>query len=594
MQITKLTVENFRALEHIELELAPVAVLFGWNAQGKTCVLNALQWALFGRVPGLTDARGAGSATLIRDGAKAADIAVEVTHDGPTITVMTTINQRGANEFMVFDTATGEVLDALKTREALWSHLGVDYRHAEVAAMPAAFLLSRDLSDILADFCAGNLDPADIQEYMSVHDGWLKEFCQRERIRVATADDLHLLGKRAYERRTEVNRELKIAKSDADTLQATGAPTDKKGRKLTVADIPVVEEKVAQLVTQQRALLAESGAAAAVSDRVAVEEAKNTLPELKAVADALGVEADKLKGQVDEAATAHAAAVHDLNQCRREIEQMKKLGDCCPTCGQAVNVAPLIEDAEAKAKKLKAVADAALKKIQPARDAHKELAERATVAHQAEARARTLAEAPACRAVAVIEEELATVEGQIDNGRGIIEQLSRYQLKESTMAQVKHLEQQSERLTWAVRQFHDGEALKNLVSDALGAFTGRVNEELEDGHSLEARVDGKSIELALVTDGVARPLRLCSAGQQCMVAAAVALAFAAEGGLVLLDDINHLDAHHRRELLLRLRDRQVGTAVLACAWQQRDWDQDAVRAALAPVQTLWLQEGVLA
>lgn len=595
MRITHLTAENFRKLEHLELDLRPVTVLFGWNHQGKTCVLNALQWALFGRVPGLTDARGAGAAALIRDGAKSASITVLIgTDDGQSLTVMTSINRRGSNEFTVVDAATGEVLDRIQNRSQLWAHLGLDYRHAEVAAMPAAFLLSKDLSDILADFCAGNLDPADLQEFMSVHDGWLKEFCQKERIKVETADDLHLLGKRAYERRTEVNRELKVAKTDLETMQATGVPTDKKGRKLAVADIPAVEEKVGQLVKRQRALLEERGAAATAPDRVAVEEAKDALPALTEAAAGLTQAAEAARAAVDKAATAHATAVHDLDQCRREIERMKKLGDCCPTCGQAVNVAPLIEAAEKRAAKLKAVTDEVLKTIQPARDTHKDVVERAREAEARAAQARSLAAAPACRALPVIEEELATVEGQIDNGRNIIESLSRLKLKESTAAQVQYLEQQAERLTWAVRQFHDGEALKGLVSDELGLFTARVNDHLAEGYAIDAHVDGKSIELLLDSPGDTepRPVRYCSAGQQCMVSAAIALAFAAGGGLVLLDDINHLDAHRRRELLLALRGREVGTAVLACAWQQREWDQDAVSEALAPVSAIWVNEGV--
>ena len=42
MYLSKITIRNFCCLDHIELELKPITILFGMNGSGKTTIVSAL------------------------------------------------------------------------------------------------------------------------------------------------------------------------------------------------------------------------------------------------------------------------------------------------------------------------------------------------------------------------------------------------------------------------------------------------------------------------------------------------------------------------------------------------------------------------
>jgi len=75
MQLRKLSVENWLHLESLEIVFAPVTMIFGRNATGKTAISNAIEFALTGRCRGLVFKGHASK--LVRQGAKRLRVVLE-------------------------------------------------------------------------------------------------------------------------------------------------------------------------------------------------------------------------------------------------------------------------------------------------------------------------------------------------------------------------------------------------------------------------------------------------------------------------------------------------------------------------------------
>lgn len=87
MKIRRLELRNFRCFKQVALDLhAPVVMVFGGNATGKSSIRDALEWCLTGRTRG-TDERGAGARDLIRSGADT--MGVRVFFDDDSVKVRT-------------------------------------------------------------------------------------------------------------------------------------------------------------------------------------------------------------------------------------------------------------------------------------------------------------------------------------------------------------------------------------------------------------------------------------------------------------------------------------------------------------------------
>lgn len=646
IRLTRLIVDNFRAIGHADLQGLPAAlILFGLNGQGKTSVLAALQMLLHGRCR-FTARDGKGAGALVRDGAKQASVTaeLEITHGEspetgePTsyITLGLTVAAKGSTEWYAVDSTTNEPV--AKTRDELWRVLGCDPRAAAVAAMPDAYLASGEIGEVLAATLAGEVDPAELDGWLGEHREWVRAFAGRKRCSLGDPADLAALGKAAYEERTGQNRLLKEAKAQLEGLPAVKPPMNAKGDVLGADDLPAVTRAVAAAEARLRALHTELGQAQAARPAEEIQAERDALAaELEAAraaqvqaaeaADACLAESEQADAALTRARTDEANAVHAGHQAQNALARAEKAlaaltgeDGACPTCGRKYTEAlrkqllgPLEaardaarsahEDARARADELRAG-------LQPLRDAAQGLQDRLRRLNQdrqshAAAVARLEAQIDAldaqaeaageARSAVEVEADIAAAEASLERARGAVKALEALAQRAELEAHIAALEAEVAELDWAVQSFKDGELTKRLMTGGMDAFAARCSEELEAyGYRLAVDVDGKRVNVLLAgPDGELRPVALCSNGEQALAAAAVGLAHAQGGAILLLDNLNELDHAWRRGLLKRLRGYTAGSVVVASAWQTGA-GLEGLAEALAPAAVAWVEGGAVA
>lgn len=637
MKITRIQVYNFRSIRDADLmDLNNSVAIFGLNGQAKSSVLAAVRMALYGWCE-FTTRGGVGAQALIRDGAKAAEVDVYLTcdsHPSP-LCVTLVINRRASNEWSVINMDTGEILDMRRGRQTLWELAGIDPAHAEVAGMPAAYVGSKDLDDILADFLAGGVSEATVLEAAGEHAGWLKEYATSKRLSLTTPDDWRNVGKRAYDERTEINRELKEAQLENDLLKGARAPRDSQGRQLEVADLGRIENAVIRDEEQIQLLHIELGKAQAAPDPAAVEaERADTEQNLwaeqaklkaaqaeiiiaRAALENAQVEASDVRQKMADIERSCADATHQAEMAKRSLSTLQAEDGACPTCRRpytAKNRKELLAPLEAVVKEHEAAAikiHEDKKKLLDSLPALDESAKKERLAVEAlesqiryadrdiathEAALKTLQAPTDHRPTGTIQADIDSLRDKVERGKGLVDALKK--LKEAQAAEMRlhRYEAMKEPLEWAVQAFKDGELVKGLISDQIGAFVKACNTELQQfGYSVDVEVQGKRVELLLQCPCEEyRPVRLCSDGQKMLVQFAVASAFAAVGAPILLDNLNELDNVNRKQVLARLRERaETGTVIIAAAWQQSNSDMDRIANALAPITVVWAEQGKL-
>ncbi|MCC6488399.1 MAG: AAA family ATPase, partial [Candidatus Hydrogenedentes bacterium] len=94
MRITRIEISGFRNITHMVLtELTSGLLLTGRNGHGKSSVLDAVRYCLFGRCDH-TDRSGRNAARMIGDGAREAQIQIRIQHRGRNIDVLTVLTQK--------------------------------------------------------------------------------------------------------------------------------------------------------------------------------------------------------------------------------------------------------------------------------------------------------------------------------------------------------------------------------------------------------------------------------------------------------------------------------------------------------------------
>jgi len=619
MQITRIDIRNFRNIQHARLDLTGRLILFGNNGQGKSSAMDAVRMALLGWC-GHTTRAGAGFESLIRDGAPKAIVALTVTHADGTYTVTLTLARSGKSkrQLEIEDVTTGECWEAL---DAWYTRLGVDKRFAAVAMMPAAYLASKDLGDLVAETLCGGIDPDDVMIKAGEHSAWLAAFARLHRVTLDSAENLAQLGAAAYKWRTEVNRERKQQQAARAQLGDPAQPLDTEGSPLGPDDLERCAYAAESLRVKIATLEAELQAVVDAPDsgRVAKETAdlEAQIPavqaELERLTEELRIQEETLRGgQANHAGARgdNAAAEKDIRAKRKMLEGIAEL-ETCPTCGQACSAAvwaaarnPLENDIEkavallASCRELEAAHLASVTKSHEALSVTRKALD-ATNATIRNARTRLGDLRVICKAhrpADDIQTELDTARERLELGARIVtdlEELSKAtefdNYLAATLPEVEHLD-------WAVRALKEGELLKGTIGNELDKFAVRLNTELEPlGYALGVQTAGKDVTFLLACPGQqARPVELCSRGQRTLAAAAVALAFADRGVPVLVDNLNDLDYSNRAAILGGFRQRAVGTVIAAASWQYPDMpDLDQVAAALAPVAVAWVDGGAI-
>lgn len=614
----KITLTNFRNIRAAMMEFNGGAVVFGNNAQGKSSIIYALQYALYGRCA-MTDGRGAGSERLIRDGVKSSEIEV-VLND---VTVHCTINKKGSNEWYCTD-ADGVIMEDIKTRADLWKRWNLDIDRASIAGMPEAYLDSKELGDVLAGYLAGKIDVNNLLALCGPHQNWVRTFSAKKHVDLTDPTDLPRLGKLVEETRRDLNRDVKTARVAMDALGDTQTDRDP-------AELPKIEASLTTLRTRLEALNQELGRAQAarprdvidaeiVSALAALDAAKKQAESARSTEAEHQAAVDVAQAALNAAQQADATAKYEHSALTRRVNELKTAlaavqetqAGCCPTCNRELTEAVRAVMAEGLQKDLTtaegaladagAKCDAALESVKAAhlstKAARQQLSEASALSTDAAANVRTLsAQVDALKREATITTRPAgTVQSDIDKtraqiGRGetLVEQLTRAKQAAEHNAFLKHADAELEHLNWAVEYFRDGAALKELTGSRMAEFCDRVNSHLKP-YELAVRIeqDGKHVSILINH----RPAKDLNTGARALAAYGLARAFS-DGAPVFLDDINHLDAGNRKALLLALRD--AGSEVLvAGTWQQSKPLDGAAAMQLSPLSVYWVEDGIAA
>jgi DNA repair exonuclease SbcCD ATPase subunit len=635
MNIKTIVVNHVRSLSSVRL--APGAggmFLTGPNGAGKSAALESVQLALFGWTPrtGRSNGErlGKDADKLIADNAESADITLELdTSKGP-VSVHVSLT-RGGGKLRILD-GDGHVMEM--SRPDLWRWLGIDPRHAEICAMPAAFLDTKDLGGALADYLAEDVSVKAVVKQCAEHNAkWLARYLTSKGLECAMAPqspaDWLQVGKYA-----ELDR--RQAKKDLDGLvkpDPVEVPLDKAGNPFTPEHIPNIEGQIADLKRNRDQLLREQGAAGASRPREEVEaDLAKVNVALEAAKTAHQTVADDLEAQ-EEALRAFqrdlSAVMGELSITSRNLDEAEgRIADAeaaveaakdakCPTCGAklaAAKVKAQQEQAQAALESWRQRRDEAAERleeqrarqaaidqsmadckeaVQHARDRH---AKTLPVYQEATGKARALQmELERCsgRSVEAIQADIDATNEKIARGEAIVAALDALRASQQYDFEDHRLRVEIERLDWAVEAFRDGALLKSMMGGKRDEFLTRVNAELSPfGYYAELDVRGKDVVVLLGrAKGIARDVALCSEGERWIAQFALAMAFSECDAPVMLDDMNHLDGRHKDHVRQRLQ-KCTGTVIVAGAWSTaKEPNLQALVGAFAPAQFVWLENG---
>jgi len=597
----KLTLINFRNVEYAELDLSGATILLGLNGQGKSTVHNAIQLALFGWCEHTTKA-GAGYAALIRNGAPSARIVL----DWRGYRVLLDLSPK-KREWTCCDPETGEVHTDINSPAALWQALRINQTHAMVCAFPTQIVGGAEFSSVLSDYLRGGLTrDALMARVPAEHMAPLANLAAGHRMQLDTVADFEAVGGLAYAKRTDVNRDLKMADAAIKETGFIKPAVLPDGTVLTVADIARLGAERARHTAELNALRVELGRAyqAASAPVLDVQATETEINSQQAVLDA----AEKALAAIQ----LHVQAQWDLNEARNAqhaAERAKQKAEAvrdavatdCPTCKRKLTKPmrdAIVADAQLAvdaAAQVLASADAETTRLGVAWQSVEYKGDPADVVNarkrNAEQEIARLTRMLKDAAVPVYtgpspEEIEATITAgvcAVDSIDTRLVTLNRQRELAECTAHAAALRADFAHLDWIVKEFHDGIAYRALLVEAAAPIVGAVNAWLVD--ALEIVAEGKSF--GLLFNG--RPLGLASAGQRALVAYAFANAFADCGAPILLDDINNLDPEARGRLAMRLRQTDVVLAGTPLDTSAEYLNRAA--AALAPMRVLAVQGG---
>ena len=580
MRLKKLTIDNFRNIEHADIEFTRARAAFiGENWQGKSSIRYAVQMLQHGTcslpaigTPGRQQIVGRGAEQLIRHGADSAH--VQGVYETPVgdVGIMLTLQPR-KNEWVCFDPDTGATRNDIQSRVEFWRAVGIDETHAMIACMPEAYLESRELGDALGECISDNVDIAAVLDAAGEFGDWLTEFGKMHGLTLISAGNLQAIGAKAFDRRTQLKRDVKEAETLAAQHEHVSLPKDKTGNSIPVEAMPALSKKLQTLRNDRDTLNLELGAAQTrganrdtIMARIAeLGDADARLSEAKRV----HANAEREESQ---AATAHAGLVFKQSNAMREAKKANVLSVAvqseCLACHRPFSDADkarmLVEwkaQRDAADYAVNAVNEqvrdalAALAPIRKQKDHARADVEKATEdARELAALKKQLHDmGGAARPIEVITAALARSDESLALAEAAMEQLRKCAAHGEALDTANAMNAELIRIDWCVRSFKDGALLKSMMGDGLEHFCGRCNDTLAAfDMRMTSDIDGKNICLRIDDT----PVSLCSNGQKAVAQCAVALAFA-DGAPVLLDDVNDLTEDNLRTLIVHLHDASL-------------------------------------
>jgi DNA repair exonuclease SbcCD ATPase subunit len=588
MWIAQLDLFNFGSLRSAQFTFdAPITLIYGQNAAGKSSVADAIQWNLTNVCRG-TDARGAGVDNLIAGGADAMKVGLVIGHDGRRTTVIRGV--KGRTTALEVDGAGGSIA----TRQAeLYAALGVtsglltalcesraflDLSHQDAKAMLLRVLNVR----VTVDGEALTLEQLDTR-YNEAFDQRKTAKATLAAIRVPPAPeddapDVALLEAQLADLREEEKRLLAAAATDdgrRETLEREHRTTCNDLARLEhsidlttdlTAAIDALDERIALLEP------AEGDEPRTQAHRTRLAEADGRLPMLERTLSSIATHDPKKGCVLDGAIPCKTAASHfagQVGKLEQEIVSLKAQKD------QAREALEAVRAAVAKRTRL----ESDLKGLKDRQAARAQL-----LARQQDLQAdrdRRQAEIAALPAPAEKSPALTTLQARIAKGqetiaeaRLVVDAWHRHTdesaKQQAASKRVADLEQRVERLG-------PKGARVQALDAAIGTFEAAINDALARfGYELRFQLDPWDVQVngrSLVRLSVSERLRVGLSLQ-------LALADVTGLGFVVIDGADILDAKNRRTLV-ELLDGWEGQAIVTAT-------RDDPPAPMEGVAVYWL------
>jgi len=635
MRITSLQIKNFRGLREVRIPALPPRVFWtGLTGAGKTSIQQAVQAVLWGHV---YDHRGKALkvAELVGPRGKQASVELGVEVHGQPMVAKWSATARESGLTVERQNQPALAGSPREVRADLWDIIGMPAEPAECAGNPRAYLTCREVGDLLAGLGGAEVNQDKLTIELGAHADWFGSYCRAGGLAYDTQEALAAIGDSVVQCRRDLKHEIQKLEQEIADLQDATLPADGEGRPISTDSLAQVNIHLDVLMETrdklQRELGASEGKRSAASiandlkqaqaevDLTRAREAEESRAESecratyekwsKQVSDARNRESE-LRGQL-------ALAEGSLKKAQRALDE---IGDQerCPYCNRKLTdvtkakmVAPLQKDADAaraeqiKLDKLKVACERAIEEgkrsLEAARDrldtARETLGEAQSDLTRAEARVAALkAERPASERTAdEIQADIATIDERIATGRLILQSLHRVDQRRMLQAELAEHQAELEQLEWAVTAFEKGAIQKALGADGQRLFIDRCNQQLEPfGYQLAVQVTGTDATVLMGrTGGQMIPVSQVSEGEFVLAQLAVAMGFAGDGGLVMVDGLDKLDARHKGRVFETLAQCAAGTIWLAAAYGlPGDPDLAMMSEALAPVGVIWVANGV--
>lgn len=600
LQIFSIELDNFRGIRHWKSQSwTGAAFLVGDNGKGKSTVLDAIRAILVGRV---TDALGKTIPLreLIGRHGKEANARIFTNLASLTLNISTKSSKLTAtdeNGEVIWGSGNDEI------RAALFRAAVLNPAHVDITLNPLAYLLDpkEGIGAVLAGMNNSHISQETLFDYAEKRAEWLSGFMQRNNLLPVNVEDCDRLGKLAYDIRADANAESKQIEAQLAEYRAVTEPLTANGKKLTAADIAGAHASLDKLYKKRDALLSDSGGtrtaevleAARSVARAGVVRHQQQYDEAEAALQSVQDSRRGVQLQQRELYNQRSALSAELLTSQCDLRHVSQSGDKCPSCGRKYAKDHLAKVKTDLARAQQTIAD--IERRIAVIDAEVAvLAEPCSKDAQAKVATTYRALADHKSALASLESEkpkadhsaeITEIGASIERGQAALNTLAKLQHREDLEARFKTLLHERTNLDWAVIAFKDGAFQKSLTNTALDEFVATANGTLQAfGYTLAVDVNGKSSRLTL--NGI--PASQISEGERLLVQLGIAAGFA-RGGIVLLDDLNHLDGHKKGKFIRGIQALCAGTVVIAGAWGlPSDPNLESLAESMKPVTVEWM------
>lgn len=195
---------------------------------------------------------------------------------------------------------------------------------------------------------------------------------------------------------------------------------------------------------------------------------------------------------------------------------------------------------------------------------------------------------------AATQEKIDKLQERIAEGKGKIDALTKVKARDELDVKIEHRHALLAQLEWAVQAFEKRDFQKQQLGGAKEHFEAKCNEYLRPfGYVLSVDVSGKHAEIWFGKIGEEKdPIAECSNGQVTICSLAVGMTFA-QGGVVVIDNANDLDAEHKWTMMQMLRKaEELGVCVIvAGALALRNLDPAKLAESMAPMRVVMVADG---